>query len=121
MVMGITYGWNAGVATSRPSMALSTEMAGVIMESPYRSAAPKSPTSPRTLRRRLVACSPGGLTRAVSAMIPPSPRLSAFRMKPRYLIEMTRTRLQKMSDSTPRMFGATASMPWVWWKLSRSA
>ena len=34
MVIGITYGVNTGVTTSRPSTALSTEMAGVIMPSP---------------------------------------------------------------------------------------
>ena len=33
-VIGTTKGANTGVATSRPSTALSTEMAGVIMPSP---------------------------------------------------------------------------------------
>ena len=33
-MIGTTYGWNSGVATSRPSIAPSTEMAGVIMPSP---------------------------------------------------------------------------------------
>ena len=33
-VMGTTYGWNVCVATSRPSTAESTEIAGVIMPSP---------------------------------------------------------------------------------------
>ena len=33
-VMGTTYGLKTGVATSSPSIALSTEMAGVIMPSP---------------------------------------------------------------------------------------
>ena len=34
IVIGITYGSKNGVATSRPSTALSTEIAGVIMLSP---------------------------------------------------------------------------------------
>ena len=34
MVIGTTYGLNAGVATSSPSTADSTEMAGVIAPSP---------------------------------------------------------------------------------------
>ena len=34
IVSGITYGLKNGVAISRPSTALSTEMAGVIMPSP---------------------------------------------------------------------------------------
>jgi len=38
MVSGMTYGLKNGVAISRPSTALRTEMAGVIMPSPYRSA-----------------------------------------------------------------------------------
>ena len=33
-VSGTTYGWNSGVATSRPSIAPSTVIAGVIMPSP---------------------------------------------------------------------------------------
>ena len=33
-VIGTTYGWKNGVTTSRPSIAPSTEMAGVIMPSP---------------------------------------------------------------------------------------
>jgi hypothetical protein len=33
-VSGTTYGWKSGVATSRPSIAPSTVMAGVIMPSP---------------------------------------------------------------------------------------
>jgi hypothetical protein len=33
-VSGMTYGFSSGVATSSPSTALSTEIAGVIMPSP---------------------------------------------------------------------------------------
>ena len=84
-------------------MALNTEIAGVIMLSPYRSAAPKSPV--RTSARRLcaVACE-GGATSAVSAIIPPSPWLSARITKARYLIDMTMIRDHRISDKTPRTF-----------------
>jgi hypothetical protein len=39
--------------------------------------------------------------RASSAMIPPSPRLSARRIKIQYLIEMMMKIDQRMRDSTP--------------------
>ena len=42
-VIGTTKGSNTCVATPSPSTALSTEMAGVIMPSPYSSAAPNRP------------------------------------------------------------------------------
>ena len=52
-----------------------------------------------------------GVTRAVSAMMPPSPLLSARITKRRYLTEMTMIRLQKMSESTPRMFSGVGATP----------
>jgi len=66
-VDGSTYGLNAGVTTSRPSAALSTEIAGVMTPSPYRRAAPNSPSARRTPRRRF------GRSRARRATMPPSP------------------------------------------------
>ncbi len=39
-VSGTIYGWKAGVTSSSPSTALSTEMAGVIKPSPYSMAVP---------------------------------------------------------------------------------
>ncbi len=67
--------------TSMPSKAESTEIAGVISESPKNSAAPTTPSTsaaavsrglPRSLRCR----------RAVRARMPPSPWLSAFMIRP---------------------------------------
>lgn len=43
-MIGTTYGAKTGVATLSPSIAESTEIAGVITPSPYRSAAPKRPS-----------------------------------------------------------------------------
>ena len=42
--IGITQSANAGVATSKPSTAESTEIAGVISPSPYSSAVPNTPS-----------------------------------------------------------------------------
>ena len=47
-----------GVATLRPSMALSTEIAGVIIPSPYNSAAPNNPRTMSTVRRCGIARPP---------------------------------------------------------------
>jgi hypothetical protein len=75
-----------GVATSSPSTALSTEMAGVMMPSPYKSEVPKSPSrmsSQRPPPRRTV----GGIRSDVSARMPPSPWLSARRINTTYFSE----------------------------------
>src|SRR5687767_13531139 len=97
-VIGMTYGLNTGVATWSPSTALSTDIAGVIMLSPYRREAPNRPSITSTRWRRR-ACSDAGVTSAVRAIIPPSPQLSARITKARYLTEMTMTSAQKISDS----------------------
>ena len=85
------------MATFRPCRAPSTEIAGVIIPSPRNSAAPKIPsvTSSATRAGRLRFSS------AVSAMIPPSPRLWARMMNPAYLIETITISAQKMSEATP--------------------
>ena len=72
-------------------------MAGVIIPSPKNSAAPKIPSVTSsapcaTLFRWRIA---------VSAMIPPSPRLCARMMKPAYLIDTTTISAQKINDATP--------------------
>ena len=94
---GTTRCASAGVATCTPWIAPSTEIAGVIMPSPKNSAAPKIPSVTSsvpwtTLLRR---------SSAVSAMIPPSPRLCARMMKPAYLIDTTIIRAQKIRDAVP--------------------
>ena len=93
---GTTYGRNSGVTTSSPSTALSTEIAGVIIPSPYSSAVPKMPRAMRIGRPTASLAetprsplSPG--TSAVSARMPPSPWLSARMTIATYLIEMTST------------------------------
>ncbi len=94
-VIGTTYGVNNGVATSRPSTAPSTEIAGVIMPSPYSSAVPKMPSAISTGRptaRRdplLVLSSPSVGINAVSARMPPSPWLSARNTSATYFTETT--------------------------------
>ena len=66
-----------GAATLMPSIAESTEIAGVIIESPKNSDAPKMPRpESSTLVRRLPA-TPLRRISVIRAMMPPSPSLSA--------------------------------------------
>ena len=88
-------------------------IAGVIIPSPYSSAVPNSP-SMMSAQRGLRFSAPTGVTSAVSARIPPSPRLSARRTKMPYLTEITSTSDQKMSDSTPSTLARVGSTPWLW-------
>ena len=77
-VIGTIQLSNSGSMTLMPSTADSTEIAGVIMLSPKNSAAPKRPSvvNAMTVRRR---CAPPPQRRSsvMSAMMPPSPSLSA--------------------------------------------
>src|SRR5688572_21047438 len=112
-VSGTTQSFSALVATPNPSTALSTEMAGVITPSPYSRAAPKM-TSAAVHEIWVVACFVLGGMSASSANMPPSPLLSAFMMKVRYLPAITMMSDQTMSDRTPKMLswvGATACSP----------
>ncbi len=94
---GTTRWDRPGCATSSPCMEPSTEMAGVTMPSPKNNAAPKMPSVTRA-----AACATRlRCNSAVSAMIPPSPRLCARMMKPAYLTLTTTISAQKMSDTTP--------------------
>ena len=98
--IGIMKGSRSGESTFKPSTALSTEMAGVIMLSPKNKAAPKAPAKV-TIQR---APEPSRMpleTREVSAKMPPSPLLSARMMMNTYLIITTSTKAQLMSDKTP--------------------
>ena len=63
----------------------------------------------------------GGATKAVRAMIPPSPLLSARMTKPRYLTEMTRIRDQKISDRMPSTLAGVPAIPCEPCSDSRSA
>jgi hypothetical protein len=61
------------------------------------------------------------VTSAVSAIIPPSPQLSARMTNARYLIEMTMTSAQKISDSSPSTLPADGATPCAPCSDSRNA
>ena len=67
--IGTTYGVTIGDTMRRPSTALSTDMAGVIMASPKNRDAPASPTIRRPVCNRPAT----GRARDRSAIVPPSP------------------------------------------------
>ena len=94
---GTTRWARLGLTTLRPPTAEVTLIAGVIMPSPKNSPAPKMPSvtsrNVRPIRLRW--------TRAVSAMIPPSPRLWARMMNPAYLSETSIISVQKISEAMP--------------------
>ena len=97
-VIGTMNGSKTCVATLSPSTALRTEIAGVIMPSPYNSAAPKRPIAISARRDD----TPGLLlTSATSARMPPSPPLSARITNSTYFTDTVMTSDQTMSDRTP--------------------
>jgi len=99
-VIGLTQGVKPAPTTSRPSTALSTEIAGVMTPSPYSSVAPKMPMA--ISRRRLpVPAALQGRTSASRARIPPSPWLSARITTRTYLNAITISNDHTISDSTP--------------------
>ena len=118
--IGTTNGLRSGVATSSPSIAPRTVITGVIMPSANRSAVPNRPRrmSQRRRRRRPSPFGAGEM-RAIRAMIPPSPWLSARITKTRYLRTTTRASDQKISDSTPRTLATVGSAPCPGAKHSR--
>ena len=76
-VIGTIHSVSRGSMTLRPSTAESTEIAGVIMLSPKNSAAPKMPSAASTAAARRPRAGTHLRTSVISAMIPPSPWLSA--------------------------------------------
>ena len=119
-VTGSTSGASAGAAISSPSAAASTESAGATMPLPQNIAPPNMPTSitPRACPGRFwTTCS----ARAVSATMPPSPRLSARVTKTTYLSETTTISAQKNSDRLPRMPASLTGTGWLPAKTSRNA
>ena len=99
-VIGTTQVSRPGAATLRPSTAESTEIAGVITPSPKKMAVPKMPTTSRRRRsggRSRTACEAS----ASIAIRPPSPLLSARRIRTTYLTETITVRVQNTSDRTP--------------------
>ena len=100
-VIGTMKSSNSGSMTLRPSTAESTEIAGVIMLSPKNSAAPNRPRAASVIVVRL----PRGLlhrrSSVISAMIPPSPLLSARITSETYVTVTMIITDQKISDTTP--------------------
>ncbi len=76
-VSGTTRSATDGVTTSTPEIAERTEIAGVIMLSPKNSDAPNTPSSDRKMAVRRPPGAPRRRISVISAMIPPSPSLSA--------------------------------------------
>ena len=102
-VMGITMPDTDGAATLTPSTAESTEMAGVIMLSPKNSEAPKIPSAARIAFARRPPGSARRRIKAISAMIPPSPSLSARITSRTYVTVTMIVTDQKISETTPKM------------------
>ena len=89
-----------GAASFSPSIAESTDIAGVMTPSPYSSAAPMMPSIiGREIRRPAISRSPS--TSDSKARMPPSPSLSARNTNCTYLTDTISTSAQKMSETTP--------------------
>ena len=58
---------------------------------------------------------------ASSAMMPPSPLLSARMMRITYLSETTIISAQKIAETPPRMFSVLSGIPWLGWNVSLAA
>ena len=109
--VGSTQGLTTAVITSVPSIALSTEIAGVITPSPYSSAAPNRPAQVSNVVRdssRLPKCGP---TSASRARIPPSPWLSARITSMAYFRVTTISSDQTSSDRLPSSTSWLAAPP----------
>ena len=100
--MGMTRRDTDGAATWTPSTAESTEIAGVITLSPKNSDAPTMPSPASTAVARLLPAGPRRIN-AISAMIPPSPSLSARMMNGTYVTVTMIVTDQKTSEMTPKM------------------
>lgn len=119
-VTGTTTGRNIGVTTSKPSIALNTVIAGVIMPSDKSKDEPNNPNTITYFRGPL--CGSVRLSSSVSnAMIPPSPWLSARITKVKYLTTTTRINVQKTRESTPSTFSRMTANPCVGTKHSLMA
>src|SRR5271167_869234 len=110
-VTGTTQPAKPGSITLRPSTADSTEIAGVIMLSPENSAAPRMPSAASTIVMRLPGA-PHRRTRATSAMIPPSPSLSARITSVTYVSVTMIITDQKISDTTPYTLSVVIGTGW---------
>src|SRR5580704_2715115 len=96
-VSGTTKCSSAGAASLRPSTADSTEIAGVIMESPMNIDAPMTPSPSNGQLLRPSARCPS----AISESVPPSPLLSARSNSSTYLAVTTMNSAHRIRDRTP--------------------
>src|SRR3546814_992752 len=108
--IGTIQACSCGATTSRPSTADSTEIAGVITPSPKNSEAPKMPRMPTTYVDREPLRSVRWAS-VISAMMPPSPSLSARMMMVTYLTVTTIISDQNTSDSRPSTVSWLAISP----------
>jgi hypothetical protein len=95
-VSGTTTNSNLGLITARPSTAESTDMAGVIIASPKKNAAPIMPrasTNPPFFFKSVS-------TRTTRERMPPSPLLSARMSRMTYFSPTTRIRAQTQITTT---------------------
>ena len=118
--IGITQSATAGVATSKPSTADSTDTAGVIRPSPYRRAVPNTPSVTTPAATFDTVWPSGGITNDVRARMPPSPWLSARMTCHRYLSEMTMISAQNAIDAAPYVVVFVISSS-AWWNDSLKA
>lgn len=102
--IGTTSPSSDGSTTLSPSTADSTEIAGVIMLSPKNSEAPKMPSAASTATVRRPRCVLHRRTSVISAMMPPSPSLSARIASNTYVTVTMIITDQKTSDTTPNTF-----------------
>jgi hypothetical protein len=117
-VIGSTKDSKAGVANFNPSTAESTEIAGVITESPRNIDAPTIPSANTTSVRRPNA----RVASAVSDSVPPSPLLSARSRINTYLIVTATMSDQRIIDKTPSTVSRVSGPPaWAATAASRKA
>ena len=107
---GTTYSLKAGLASLSPSTAESTEIAGVITESPRNIEAPMTPRMKTNAVRRPSA----RVASAVSESVPPSPLLSARSRISTYFSVTVTISAHTISDSTP----STTSRVTAWLSLA---
>ena len=109
-VIGTIQACSCGATISRPSTAESTEIAGVMTPSPKNRDAPNTPSNPTTYAERLPLSNVRWAS-AISAMMPPSPSLSARMMMVTYFTVTTSISDQNTSDRMPSTVSWLATSP----------
>ena len=118
-VIGTMNRATLGSAISSPSMAPSTDMAGVMMPSPYSNAMPHRASATNTLPLAPSRSSPRlGKMSASNAKPPPSPWLSARSTKLTYLTLITRVSAHTISERIPKTFSRVGVSPYIGLKHS---